>query len=297
MRPAARGAASVLWRFSRPHTIVGTTVSVLGLYVIAAEAGHATGALDVAATLVAAWCVNVAIVGLNQLEDVEIDRINKPELPIAAGDLSPAAAKVIVAVASAAPIAMALTQGPIELAAVLVALCAGVAYSSPPIRLKRFPALAALSITAVRAIVVNLGVYAHFAGSLRDVPGAVWALVLFVLPFSAAIALLKDVPDVDGDRRFRIRTFSVRLGPRPVLRIALAGLAAAYLGMAIAGPFAIAEVNGPVLAAGHLAALGSLAAWAARADPDDPATFSRFYLRVWWLFFLEYALVPLSAAA
>ena len=32
--------------------------------------------------------VNVFIVGINQLEDVEIDRINKPFLPIAAGDLT-----------------------------------------------------------------------------------------------------------------------------------------------------------------------------------------------------------------
>src|SRR5437763_12757396 len=85
-------AAGVLWRFSRPHTIVGTTLSVLGLYLIAvAEGGPAGGAGDLAATLVAALTVNVAIVGLNQLTDIEIDRVNKPHLPVAAGDLSPAA--------------------------------------------------------------------------------------------------------------------------------------------------------------------------------------------------------------
>jgi homogentisate phytyltransferase/homogentisate geranylgeranyltransferase len=291
---AAAAGAGVLWRFSRPHTIVGTTVSVLALYVIAAHAGHATGAADLLATLLAAWCVNVAIVGLNQVEDVEIDRINKPGLPIAAGDLSPGAAKAIVALAAAAPVAMALTQGLIELVAVLLALAAGVAYSSPPLRLKRFPVLATLSIMLVRAVVVNLGVYGHFAGSLHDVPGVLWALTLFVLPFSAAIAVLKDVPDVEGDRRFRIRTFSVRLGPRRVLGVALAGLAAAYLGMAIAGPVTLPGVNAPLFAGGHGAALAALAAWAARADPDDPAAFTRFYMRVWQLFFVEYALVALS---
>ena len=68
---------------------------MIALYAIAAAAGHASGALDLAATLVAAWCVNVAIVGLNQIEDVDIDR-NKPDLPLAAGELSPAAAKLIV---------------------------------------------------------------------------------------------------------------------------------------------------------------------------------------------------------
>jgi homogentisate phytyltransferase / homogentisate geranylgeranyltransferase len=294
LRAAAAGAR-VLWRFSRPHTVLGTTVSVLALYVIAADAGHATGAPDLLATLVAAWCVNVAIVGINQVEDVDIDRINKPDLPIAAGDLSLGAAKAIVAFATVVPVAMALTQGPIELGAVLLALSAGAAYSMPPLRLKRFPVLAALSIMLVRAAVVNLGVYGHFARSLHDVPGVVWALTLFVLPFSAAIAVLKDVPDVEGDRRFRIRTFSVRLGPRRVMEIAFAGLAAAYLGMAIAGPIALPGVNAPLFAAGHGAALAALAAWAARADPDDPAAFTRFYMRIWQLFFAEYALVALSA--
>jgi len=33
---------------------------------------------------------------------------------------------------------------------------------------------------------------------------------------------------------------------------------------------------------------------ARRADPTQPKVFSRFYLGVWVLFFVEYALVPLA---
>ena len=39
-------------------------------------------------TLIVSLLVNVYIVGLNQLYDVEIDKINKPYLPIASGELS-----------------------------------------------------------------------------------------------------------------------------------------------------------------------------------------------------------------
>jgi homogentisate phytyltransferase/homogentisate geranylgeranyltransferase len=290
-------SAAAVWRFSRPHTIVGTTVSVLALYAIAADAGRASGALDLAATLIAAWCVNVAIVGLNQVEDVELDRINKPELPLASGELSPTAAKAIVAATALAPVAMAITQGSVELIAVLAALAIGAAYSSPPLRLKRFPVVAAISISSVRALAVNLGVYGHFAGSLAELPGAVVALTAFVLPFSVAIAVLKDVPDVEGDRRFRIRTFSVRIGTRRVFIAAVALLAIAYLAMA--GPVAIglSDVSVGIFVAGHLAALGALLAWASWADPADPASFTRFYLRVWWLFFFEYVLVATAFVA
>jgi hypothetical protein len=131
-------AASVLWRFSRPHTIVGTVVSVAGLFTIVAaatpglDAAHA--AFHLFWTLVAAASVNVFIVGVNQISDVEIDRVNKPFLPIAAGELTPAAAWWIVAASGALPLVLALTQGVLETAAVSAALAVGALYSLPPAR-------------------------------------------------------------------------------------------------------------------------------------------------------------------
>lgn len=281
-----RGAALVLWRFSRPHTVIGTALSVAGIFAIAA---HELGPLPAERaafhllwTLVAALSVNVFIVGLNQLEDVEIDRINKPQLPLAAGDLSAAQGRAIVAAAGVLPVGLALTQGWIETLAVAAALAIGAAYSSPPLRLKRYPALAAASISIVRALVVNLGVYLHFAGAFgggHEVAPAVWALTAFVLPFSFAIAVLKDVPDAEGDRAYRILTFTVRLGARRAFAIGMAALTVAYLGMALAG-YAVVW---------HLGALALLWWWASRVDTAD---FTGFYMRVWVLFFCEYVAMP-----
>jgi homogentisate phytyltransferase/homogentisate geranylgeranyltransferase len=285
--------ALVLWRFGRPHTLIGTTLSVVGLYLIAAAENDAAGGVgDLLATLIAGLTVNIAIVGVNQLTDVEIDRINKPFLPIAAGELSPAAARLIVAACTVIPLAMALTQGAIETVAVAAGLAVGALYSLPPFRLKRFPVAASLCITGVRSLVVNLGVYWHFAG---DIAPPVWALCLFVLPFSFAIAVLKDVPDLEGDRQFSIHTFTVRLGAQRVFGIGLAALAIAYGGMIVLGPWLLAGHAQPVvLAGGHLAAAALLWYWARQADPRDRTGFTRFYMRVWALFFLEYALVPLA---
>jgi homogentisate phytyltransferase/homogentisate geranylgeranyltransferase len=294
-RSGALRAADVLWRFSRPHTIIGTALSVAGLYAIAQTQQAPADALDLLATLIAALAVNVSIVGVNQITDVEIDRINKPYLPIAAGDLSKPAAKGIVIACTALPLAMALTQGAGETVAVAAALAVGALYSLPPTRLKRFPLAASLCISGVRALAVNLGVYWHFA---HHIAPPVTALCLFVLPFSFAIAVLKDVPDIEGDRRFRIRTFTVRLGPRPVFHLGLAALALAYGGMAILGPILLkGDVNALVLSGGHIAAAALLFAWARAADTQDKASFTRFYMRVWALFFLEYVLMPLACVA
>jgi len=290
---AAAARAAALWRFTRPHTVIGTAASIAGLYVIAAAAtpgfALADGLGDLAWTLLAGFCVNVYIVGVNQIEDVEIDRVNKPFLPLAAGDMTIAAARRIVAACAVIPVVLGLSQGAIETVAVLAGLAVGTAYSVPPLRLKRFPVLAALSITLVRSLVVNLGVALHFGAT---VPEAVWALTLFVLPFSFAIAILKDVPDAEGDRRFRIATFTLRLGAERVQWIALGALTAAYLGMALAGPIALETCQPVVLAGTHLAALAALWRMSRTAGRRE---FTRFYMGVWRLFFLEYALVPLAA--
>jgi homogentisate phytyltransferase/homogentisate geranylgeranyltransferase len=283
-------AATVLWRFGRPHTVLGTAVSIVGLYAIAVARDAAPGLGDLAWTLLAGYAVNVFIVGVNQLEDVEIDRINKPYLPLAARDMTRGQARAVVATAAAVPIVLALTQGVLELGAVLTGLLVGVAYSVPPLRLKRFPVLASLCISGVRAVVVNLGVYLHFAG---DVAPPVWALTLFVLPFSFAIAVLKDVPDIAGDRRFHIVTFTIRLGARRVLAIGVGALVVAYAGMAVLGPLLVDGADPAVLAATHLVALALLLAAARSAQRD----FWRFYMRVWMLFFLEYLIVPAACLA
>jgi homogentisate phytyltransferase / homogentisate geranylgeranyltransferase len=293
-------ALGVLWRFSRPHTLLGTFISATGLYLIAVHELPGSGLDQLFWVMLAGAAVNIAIVGVNQITDVEIDRVNKPHLPLAAGDLSRDAAWRIVAVAAVIPFVLALTQGALETAAVLGALAVGAAYSVPPVRLKRFPVVAALCISVVRAVAVNLGMYGHFSlafGGELVIPDSVWALTLFVLPFSFAIAVLKDVPDREGDRQFRIATFTVRLGPRRAFRLGLGALVAAYAGMAVLGPLLVDDADGLVLAVGDALALALLLIWARRADPSDPAAFTGFYLRVWALFFLEYALVPAAVLA
>jgi homogentisate phytyltransferase/homogentisate geranylgeranyltransferase len=296
-RVAARAnPLTVLWRFSRPHTVIGTALSVVGLYAIAAaQPGAAPPAWDLLATVIAGLTVNIAIVGVNQITDVEIDRVNKPFLPIAAGDLSLGAAKAIVVVCTVVPLAMAATQGPWETAAVAAGLAIGAVYSLPPLRLKRYPVAASLCISGVRSVVVNLGVYWHFAGQI-DPP--VIALCLFVLPFSLAIAILKDVPDIEGDRRYAIRTFTVRLGPERVFRAGLAALLIAYAGMVmLASPLLVDYANPVVLAGGHALAAALLLYWAKSANPRHHTEFTWFYMRVWALFFLEYLLVPAACLA
>ncbi|HEY9909949.1 MAG TPA: homogentisate phytyltransferase [Thermosynechococcaceae cyanobacterium] len=283
------------WKFSRPHTIIGTSLSVLGLYFVAL-ALHRTAIPDPVAVLLAlVTCLsgNVYIVGLNQLEDVAIDRINKPHLPIASGEFSRLQSQVIVVTTGILAIGLAAVQGKFLLGTVGLSLLIGTVYSLPPIRLKRFPVWASLCIFTVRGVIVNLGLFLHFQGG-GPVPPAVWALTLFVLGFTFAIAIFKDIPDMEGDRQYYITTFTLKLGQHKVFNLALFVIAVCYLGLGLAGLTGLLEVNGPFLAGSHLVALGLLVWGTRRVNLQDKRSISRCYQFIWKLFFLEYLLFPIA---
>lgn len=302
---SACAAADVLYRFSRPHTMCGTTISVLSVCALAAgDAALSQPALAAAGTaLVPALLANVAIVGLNQISDVEIDKINKPYLPLAAGDLSMGQAWAIVAACTAASLWLGAVSGSVPLLATLsCSLALGVAYSMPlpGLRWKRSPWLAAMCILAVRAVAVQAGFFLHARGAL-GAPADAAALACrplafatgFMLLFSVVIALFKDIPDVRGDASAGVRTFSVRHGPGPVYWACTGLLLAAYaagvcFGLSSPEPWARLPV-----AIGH-AALGALL-WArsVRVDEGRTSQLADHYMFIWRLFYAEYLLLPL----
>jgi homogentisate phytyltransferase / homogentisate geranylgeranyltransferase len=282
------------WKFSRPHTIIGTSLSVIGLSLMTLGARAGSTLIEHPTTvllpLLACLCGNVYIVGLNQLEDIEIDRINKPHLPLASGEFSRHQGQLIVAVAGALALALAATQGQYLLGMVSLSLLIGTAYSLPPVRLKRFPFWASLCIFTVRGAIVNLGLFLHFSSGL-PIPLTVWALTIFVIVFTFAIAIFKDIPDIEGDRHYNISTLTIRLGPKAVFNLALWVLTISYLGMIAISPW-LTTINTPLLVISHLGLWGVMA-WRSRSvNLRDQAAIAQFYQFIWKLFFLEYLLFP-----
>ncbi|WP_036485870.1 homogentisate phytyltransferase [Myxosarcina sp. GI1] len=286
------------WKFSRPHTIIGTSLSVLALYFIALATTNSAIApnnfLQMLAVLAACLCGNVYIVGLNQICDVAIDRINKPHLPLAAKEFSPRQGQWIVGVTGILALILAGTQGLWLLATVGISLLIGTAYSLPPIRLKQFPLLAAFCIFTVRGVIVNLGLFLHFTKKLAGrefLNGYVWVLTLFIIVFTVAIAIFKDVPDLEGDKKYNITTFTIILGKSAVFSFSRWLITCCYLGMVIAA-FYLAAINTSFFIAYHLVLL-ILLWWRSRqVDLSQKSAIADFYQFIWKLFFLEYILFP-----
>lgn len=288
------------WKFSRPHTIIGTSLSVLALYLITlATTGSRVTVESLEqplGALLACLCGNIYIVGLNQLEDVEIDQINKPHLPVAAGEFSRQQAQRIVAVTGILALVLAGLLGSWLFLMVSVSLAIGTAYSLPPIRLKRFPFWAALCIFSVRGAIVNLGLFLHFSqrfsGNVLFPPASVWALTLFVVVFTFAIAIFKDIPDIEGDKQYNISTFTIQLGKPVVFNLARWVITTCYVGMALTGGLWLASVNPIFLVSTHLLALGLMWWRSLSVDLQDKSAIAQFYQFIWKLFFMEYLIFP-----
>ncbi len=301
------GGLQTLLAFARPHTLIGTSLSVAALFALVPELWLEPSSLGL---LVATWlsCVgaNLYIVGLNQLFDIEIDRINKPHLPLVSGALTVAQGWWAVAVAGALGLGLAVSQlqGGYLVATVVASMLLGTLYSAPPARWKRFPALAVLCIFAVRGPVVNIGLFLHFrraAGGPVQVTPEVWGLTLFMVALGVVIALFKDIPDTDGDRQFRIGTYALRFGRATVFRVSQGILTAAYLGFAAAAALWMPRVSLPLFVAYQIAAIACL--WAAgrgmRAGAPENwlrPRYRTYYRTVWRLFYLQYLVFPLACA-
>lgn len=225
------GSLKSFWKFTRPHTMFGSGVSVLSLFACAfpfALWGSQTFVEVVTEALVPSLLMNIYITGLNQVTDVKIDKINKPFLPMASGEISERAGQIIVMLSLLLSLFLVKSSAwPLQ-ATVVGSGILGTIYSLPPFRLKRFPLLAATCIFVVRGYLVNMGFYLQAkmamgamipsqAAAMVMYPESVLLSVFFAL-FGIVIALMKDVPDIQGDRQFGIPSFSVRLGAATMFR-------------------------------------------------------------------------------
>jgi homogentisate solanesyltransferase len=201
-----------LYKFTRPHTIRGTILASIAGTIRAlidtpgsiANANWAYMLPRAFTGMVALLLGNAFIVGINQIYDKEIDEMNKPFLPVASGEMSKRFAWItVLASAIIGPILVYSNFPPLLFRLYCSGLFLGGIYSVPPIRTKKNPLLAGLTIATVRGFLLNFGVYY----AVKDAIGASFSwspkvsfIARFMTIFATVIAVTKDLPDVEGDK-------------------------------------------------------------------------------------------------
>ncbi|XP_068647890.1 probable homogentisate phytyltransferase 1, chloroplastic isoform X2 [Aristolochia californica] len=265
----------VFYRFTRPHTIIGTALSIISVSLLAVESLSDLSPVFLVGLLeavVAALFMNIYIVGLNQLFDIEIDQ--------------------------SFIIAWAVHSWPLFWA-LFISFVLGTAYSInlPFLRWKRFALVAAMCILAVRAVIVQLAFFLHMQTFVFQRPANFSKPLVFATGFmsffSVVIALFKDIPDIDGDRIFGIQSFSVRLGQKSVFWTCIYLLEMAYCVAVMMGVASSCVWSKVATVLGHIILAVILWTRAQAIDLKSKAAITSFYMFIWKLFYAEYLLIPL----
>ena len=165
---------SSFWKFLRPHTIRGTILASFSVTIrsLIESPGSINFYLIPRALLgvLALLCGNGFIVGINQIYDTDIDKLNKPFLPIASGEMQVGVAwTVITALAIVGMSISGICFGKLICGLYCFGLILGTIYSVPPLRLKRFAVPSFMIIATVRGFLLNFGVY-HAARAAMKLP-------------------------------------------------------------------------------------------------------------------------------
>lgn len=197
-----------LFRLTRPGNVLMFFVGVgLGGVLVAGEAAF-TGANGVRLLLaaVSAAAMGAAANALNDVFDLDIDRINRPDRPLASGTLPLAAGWGVWAVGSLLGVGLSVLLSPAHVAIATAAVALSFLYDA---WLKRVPLAGNLVVSAV--IAVTLIVYGGWAVG-DPFPAFIGAGFAFLT--NLARELIKDIEDMAGDAEVQARTWPLVVGAR-----------------------------------------------------------------------------------
>ena len=284
--------AATFIRFLRPATLAAPAAGIVG-GAVAASGGWPESPARVGLALLSALLLTGASNGINQIADLDTDRINRPDRPLPSGALGMRSAAALAALLTAAALFTAALVNKAFLICVALTIPLTAAYSLPPLRWKAVPILANAAIATPRGLLLVIAGWAAGGGATR--PEA-WVLgsVAWLYVFGAAST--KDFGDIEGDRATGCRTLPILLGPDRAARIVAPFLVVPFL---LYTPFAaMGRLPGgvPVWSVFGLllAGLGLMAAQRLVRNPLPP---ERRPHPAWGLMYLQLTHVHLGSAA
>ncbi|XP_027933831.1 glycinol 4-dimethylallyltransferase-like [Vigna unguiculata] len=295
---------AVLYQFIYPYVVYGRTSAAISASLVAVEKLSDISPLffiGLLQALLPPLFMDLYVNGVNQLFDFEIDKINKPFLPLAAGKLSFRNCAFIVASSAILGLGLNLMIGSPALIWNFV-LCATLwtcySVNLPFLRWKQYPVSASLLMFVCWTCIIPISYFLHMQTFVLKRPlvftRSLIVTLLFLSFYSTGLALSKDIPDVEGDIKHGIDSFAARLGQKKVFWICIFLFEMAFGVAFLAG----ASSSSPlwikfVTCLGNVV-LGSILWYQTKyVDVTDPASGRSFYSLNWKLMMGAHVLLPL----
>lgn len=212
--------APLLLEFSRPFTLVAPALGFAsGAATAAGAAQREAWSTDLllypCLGLVMAAVLNAASNALNQIYDLDIDRINKPKRALPSGRLSVREAWTFTWAAYIVALVLAWLVAPGGrhecFWIVVIATVITVVYSAPPLRTKRLGIWANVTIAIPRGVLLKVAGWSAVKTIFGTEPWFIGSIFgLFLLGASTT----KDFADMEGDARGGCRTLPIIYGVR-----------------------------------------------------------------------------------
>jgi len=227
---------SALVTFARPFTLLAPGIGFVswGLVALGSEpAGDFSwrALWPILLGGVMAAILNIASNGINQIFDLEVDRVNKPKRPLPAGLISLKEAWIMTIAAYIAAFVLAWFivppgGGHQTFIIVLIGALFTYIYSGPPFRTKRFGIWANITISVPRGALLVIAGWSAAKNVLAVEPW--WIAIIFGIYIIGA-ASTKDFSDIEGDKKGGCITIPVKYGIKKSTRIIAPFLSVPFL--------------------------------------------------------------------
>lgn len=195
-----------------PHVIAGLSGVVMSYAYYKPTISDPTSFLVMA---IFASCLmgfaNAASNIFNQITDLEIDRINKPNRPLPSGRVSVSGAAAISSVIYLAVILLSFTVNQNFAGAIGAFVIITVLYSVPPFLLKKRLWISNASIAMARGVTLPIAGWCIVPGSSPLDPPII-AVSAFLFFFLLGASGTKDFSDIEGDKAHGMRTLPAEYG-------------------------------------------------------------------------------------
>ncbi|XP_024018145.1 homogentisate solanesyltransferase, chloroplastic-like [Morus notabilis] len=119
-------------------------------------------------------------------------------------------------------------------------------------------------------------------------------IITYVALYFVAACLIKDIPDVEGDMKYNIRTFAAIVGPKNITILGMGILLVTFIGAIAAAIYLPQAFKGYSMLTGHLIFALLLLFQVRKLDKANyvQEASTNFYQFLWRLLSLEFLLFP-----
>lgn len=195
------GKLTTLVKLCRPVNFIITFISVIVASIICSP-----GAIPDQKIFLAAFVAAIVLASgniYNDITDIEIDKINRPDRPLPSGKIKSNEAYILYFFFTAIAVVCSFFLESIASIIVLFSILLLIIYSKI---LKRIPILGNFTIALLAGLVFIFG------GVVVDNPAAAIIPAVFAFLINLIREIVKDMEDVDGDKKVGIKTFPIAFG-------------------------------------------------------------------------------------